>query len=253
MNGIGDHAGGGFHTTRWSVVLAARGRQGGGPKSQSDEQATQALRELCSAYWQPLYSFLRRLGHEPDDAMDLTQGFLVGLLQRGHMGNPDPARGRFRTYLLGALRHYLMDQADRRQAQKRGGQAEILPLLENADEVEQSYAHYSRVSDSPERAFLRHWGLQALETARQRLRVDYLADAKAEVFDALVDQIGGPPNPLPMAERAPCIGMTTDALKMALTRLRRRYGDTLRKLIAETVDSPDEVDAEIRYLIEALG
>jgi RNA polymerase sigma-70 factor (ECF subfamily) len=272
-----------FQTTRWSVVLAARRRQATGlekvqagqdgeetggdlvqltpPYSSSilapvlDPAAQQALRDLCAAYWQPVYSFLRRLGHSPDDAMDLTQGFLATLLERGHVGTPDPARGRFRTYLLGALRHYLMDQADQARAIKRGGAAQFLPLFDQNDTpaAEEACACAAPDMDSPERAYLRRWGLLTLETARQRLRAAYAADDKAPLFDALADQLGATPNPLPMPDRANQLGLTPEALKMALSRLRRRYGETLRTLIAETVDNPADVDAEIQFLIEAVG
>ena len=228
-----------FTATRWSVVLAAAG------------EADSALAVLCRAYWFPLYAFVRRQGVSPPDAEDLTQGFFTHLLGKGALASVDRGKGRFRTFLLASLKHYLADQRDRAAAQKRGGGKS--PISLDACSAEERYAVEPRHELSPDRLFDRRWALAVIEQALERLRHEYAVGGKETLFSELKPLLTAPGEARPYAEIGATLGMNEGAVKVAVHRLRQRYGAALRAEIAETVESPSEVDAELRYLLEALG
>lgn len=220
-----------FETTHWSVVLAA----GNG--------AADALARLCSAYWPPVFAFVRRQGYATEDAQDLTQGFFARLIEHGDLAAADQSRGRFRTFLLAACRHFLANDYDRRQALKRGGGA----IVVSVDDVELAD------TDTPERLFDRQWSLTLLERVLDSLREEYVRAGNAVTFDRLREFLTAGETLGSQSTAAHDLGMSTGAVKVAIHRLRRRYRIALREHIAETVESPDDVDDEIRYLLSSLA
>ena len=232
-----------FATTHWSVVLATGG--------DDPTEARAALEELCSAYWYPLYAYVRRRGHSPHDAQDLTQGFFARLLEKDYLAAADRTRGRFRSFLLASLKHYLANEWDRARAKKRGGAERIVRL--DARSAEGRYALEPSHELTAERAFERRWALTVLDHVMLRLREQYSAAGKATLFDALKGALAGGREAPPCAEVADGLGMTEGAVRVAAHRLRRRYRDLLRSEIAETVDAPDHVSEELRYLMSVLG
>lgn len=229
-----------FPTTRWSVVLdAARDRAGPG----------KALHELCESYWRPLYVYLRRQGHAPQDAEDLVQGFLAGLLEREAITGVERDRGRFRAYLLGALRNYLTKQRDRANAQKRGGGRVELGLTIDRKDGE---AGLDIPDDrTPEAAYAYAWAMEILGRARAALRQSYVDDGRADVFDALEPFLLSAETPA-YREVAARLGMTEPNARVAVHRLRTRFGARLRDEVADTVASEAEIDDEIRAVIDAV-
>ena len=228
-----------FSATRWSVVLAAAG------------DAPDALAALCRAYWYPLYAFLRRQGLSTHDAEDVTQGFFAHILGKDALANVDRAKGRFRTFLLASLKHFLADERDRAKAKKRGGGRTVISL--DACEAEERYALEPRDELSPDRLFDRRWAIAVIEQAIARLDAEYSGAGKGAIFDALKPLLTAPGSARPYAEIGAEFGMNEGAVKTAVHRLRQRYGAALRAEIAETVGSADEVDEELRHLLDALG
>ncbi len=231
-----------FATTRWSVVRAA----GGG----STQASRQALEVLCEAYWHPLYSYVRRQGESPEDAADLTQGFFARFLEKEHLHALRPEQGKFRSYLLGAMKHFLANEWDRKRAQRRGGGRPTLPL--DFEAAEGRYLREPTHDLTPERIYERGWAIALLDRVLTRLRREMEADGMLGHFDALKFSLSGGGGPL-HSETAARLGMTEAAVKQAAHRLRRRYRELLRDEIAHTVTGPDEVDDEIRCLFAALG
>lgn len=235
-------AGGEFLTTRWSVVLSA-GHAG-------SEAGRASLEVLCSSYWYPLYTYVRRRGHDADEARDLTQGFFTRLFEKQDIQDADPERGRFRAFLLTALKHYLANEWDREQAQKRGGgRVHVSIDMEGADE---RFGIRARREESPERSFERAWALALLERVLDALRKDYEARGKSETFAALKGFLTteGTESQAAIAER---LGTTEGAVKVAVHRLRGRYREAIRDEIASTLANPADIDAELATLFEALG
>ena len=232
-----------FATTHWSVVLAATGR--------SSTEAGNALSHLCSVYWYPVYSFVRRRGHNPQDAQDLAQEFFARLLERNWLARADRNRGRFRTFLLASLSHFLANEWDRAHAQKRGGAVQIIPL--QLGSAETRYGQEPPDPTTPEQIYERRWALALLETVLQRLSQECRAEGKAALFDALKPCLIGERDSQPYAALAAQLRMTEGSLKTAVHRLRRRYREILREEIAGTVETPAEIDAEMRYLLKALS
>lgn len=228
-----------FVTTRWSVVLSARA--GDSPES------SRALEDLCRAYWYPLYAHVRRLGHAPADAEDLTQAFFARLLEKRWLAAADQDRGRFRSFLLGSLKHFLANERDRARAQKRGGHVRIVPL--DPASGESWLQHEPASTRTPDREFDRRWALALLETVLARLEQEYTAHGKAPLFHLLKGTLGAAPAATPAAQLA----MSEGAMRVAAHRLRRRYRDLLRDEIAQTVATPAEVEAELRHLLAALA
>jgi RNA polymerase sigma-70 factor (ECF subfamily) len=232
-----------FATTHWSLILAAR--DGDAPA------ARLALARLCEAYWYPLYAYVRRRGHGADDAQDLTQDFFARLLARDFLGSLDPARGRFRAFLLAACNNFLANEYDRSHAQKRGGGVASLSL--DLAAAEGRYGREPSHEMTPEKLFQRRWALTLLDRVLARLREDYTGRGKGPLFDHLRVFLAGEQGAPSHAAAADGLGMTAGAVKVAVHRLRQQYRDLLRAEIAHTVEAPEQVDEEIRDLFAALG
>ncbi|RPI91514.1 MAG: sigma-70 family RNA polymerase sigma factor [Chloroflexi bacterium] len=231
-----------FAVTRWSVVLAAG-------KSESTH-ARAALEELCRAYWQPIYAFVRRQGHSPHDAQDLTQEFFARLLEKKYLETVDPAKGRFRSFLLASLKHFLANEWDKARALKRGG-GQVLLAIE-AHSAETAYALEPVEHLNPDKLFERRWALALLHSVMARLREDYVRGGKTELFEQLKTTLTGERRSLPYADIGAALHTSEGAIKVAVHRLRQRYRELLRDEIERTVASPAEVDEEIRALFGAL-
>jgi RNA polymerase sigma-70 factor (ECF subfamily) len=231
-----------FATTHWSLVVAAtRGET-------SPARARRALADLCRAYWYPLYAFVRSRGHSPDDAQDLTQAFFARVIETGGLAAADPERGRFRSYLLGAMKHFLANEWHQARARKRGGDVTIIEL--DAVDAEGRFALEPTHQPDPDARFDREWAREVTARALAALRVEHEARDRATLFDALKGSLTG--DEAPRRETAAQLGMTAGALKVAIHRLRARYRKLLRAEIAETVSDPEEIDSEMRHLVEAL-
>jgi RNA polymerase sigma-70 factor (ECF subfamily) len=207
-------------------------------------QAAEALENLCRTYWYPLYAFVRRRGYSPEDAQDLTQEFLASLLSTHALGTVHPAKGRFRSFLLASLNHFLANEWDKARTLKRGGDQPAISL----DTAETRYRAEPSEDMSPDRIFERQWARTLLAQVAERLRQNYQAAGKGPLFEALQVYLSGEKGLAPYRETADQLGLSIDALKKAVERLRRRYGELLREEIAHTVSDPAEVDEEIRYL-----
>jgi RNA polymerase sigma factor (sigma-70 family) len=231
-----------FVTTHWSIVLSA-GRS-------DTPRARDALERLCQVYWYPLYAYVRRRGYAPADAQDLTQEFFARLLARNWVSNADPHKGRFRTFLLTAMAHFLADEWDRCRAQKRGAGRQVLPF-----EVESGETRFQLEPPdplTPEKIYERRWAQALLETVFEQLRQAYAAEGKAALFDELKAGLAQRRSALPYAEIAGRLQMNEGALRVAVHRLRQRYREMLRAEIAHTVAGPGEVEEELRYLFRVL-
>ena len=230
-----------FTTTHWSVVLAA---------GQSTSPASQAaLEQLCRRYWYPLYAYARRHGYSPEDAQDLTQSFFERLLERDLLADLRPVGARFRSFLLNALKNHLASEWTRAHAGKRGGS--ILSLDDLSPEAR--YAQEAANAESPDAAFERRWASTVLQQALDRLRQEHVAAGKEPMFDLLADGLTGAAPSQPYAELAIQLGTTEAAVKMAIHRLRKRYGELLRLEVAQTVVTSAEIDQELRHLLSALA
>ncbi len=226
-----------FATTHWSRVLDAAGAD--------SPRAEAALAALCESYWLPLYAYVRRRGYPPPDAQDLTQGFFARLLRLGSLGSVCPERGKFRAFLLAALKHYLADCHDHATAQKRDARR-TLPL--------DAEARYHAIADeraTPERLFERQWALALLEATLARLRGEAEATGRGAWFEALCPALTGDAGP--HAELAARLGTTPEAVRVAIHRLRQRYRSLLREEILRTVGSQAEVEEELRALRRVLS
>jgi RNA polymerase sigma-70 factor (ECF subfamily) len=230
-----------FATTHWSVVLATT--------DQNSPQAAVALEQLCRTYWYPLYAYVRHRGHSPEDAQDLTQEFFYRLLQKEYLAQVDPRKGKFRSFLLAAINHFLANEWDRARTLKRGAGQPLISL----DTAETRYRTEPSESMSADRIFERQWALTLLAQVTAHLGEDYHAAGKGPLFDALQIYLSGDKGLPPYRETADKLGLSLDALKKAVERLRQRYGELLRQEIAHTVSDPREVDEEIRYLRSVLG
>ena len=232
-----------FRTTHWSVVLAAG--------DSASPKAAEALEKLCRTYWYPLYAHVRRRGYGPHDAQDLTQGFFARLLARHDLGSVHPHKGRFRSFLLAALQHFLADEWDKSSAQKRGGKVATLPL--DGTSAEHSYQQEPADELSPEKIYDRRWALTVLERAQANLETEFAADGKGHLYEALKIFLSGEKPQPTHAQVAARLGKSTDAVRCAVQRLRQRYGELIRAEVAHTVASPGHVDEEIRFLLAVIG
>jgi RNA polymerase sigma-70 factor (ECF subfamily) len=232
-----------FATTHWSVILKA-----GDVESPN---ADEALEKLCRAYWYPLYAFVRRSGHDRETAQDLTQGFFERLIQKNYLKQVDSGKGRFRSFLLVALKHFLANEWDRVQTSKRGGQYRFVTL--NEDWVKASERQDEMMALTPERLYERRWALLVLDTVKRKLVAESTAAGKGEVFEALRIYLTGETDKTPYADVAARLNMSSDAVRKAVERLRRRYGELLREEIAHTVGHPSEIEDEIRHLRQVLS
>jgi RNA polymerase sigma-70 factor (ECF subfamily) len=232
-----------FATTHWSVVLTAG--QGASP------DADAALEKLCRAYWYPLYAYIRRQGRSPHDAQDLTQEFFARLLEGNYIGSVQREKGKFRSFLLAALNHFLANERARDNAAKRGGGKALLCLDEQT--AEGRYSLESSAHDSPANAFDKRWAITLLERAFAQVREEFAAAGKKEVFDHLKNFLAEDTSAGDYAAVAGKLGMTAGAVTVAVHRLRHKYRDATRAEVAQTVANVHEIDDEIRYLFAVLA
>lgn len=231
-----------FATTHWSVVLAAA--------EEESPQAATALDRLCRTYWYPIYAYIRKQGYSPDDAQDLTQGFFAHILSRGFLKRADPNKGRFRSFVLGALRYFLADEWARFQAQKRGG-----GKLQSVIDTQVGEAKYQREAVDQldaENIFERRWALALLDRVLERLQKDFQDSGKNAVFDALRGFLIGERGPVTYAEAATKLGMTEGAVKVTVHRMRQRYRELFREEVSHTVDEPAALEDEVRHIFAVL-
>ncbi len=230
-----------FATTRWSIVLAAR--------APTEAEGNAALATLCRSYWYPLYAFVRRQGLGEHDAQDLTQEFFARLLEKGWLGGVERERGRFRSWLLASMKHFLANEWDRSRAKKRGGGVATLSF--DAMSAESRFRHEPADTATAEKLYDRRWALTLLDQVLARLRAEMSAAGKVGHFDALKFCLTG--DKTPYADVAAKLGMSEGAVKVAVHRLRERYRDLIRAEIAETVATPAEVEDELCHLLAALS
>lgn len=232
-----------FVTTRWTVVLSA-GRK-------SSPQAAVALEDLCRTYWYPLYAYVRHQGHSKEDAEDLTQSFFARFLEKNYLEGLRSEKGKFRAFLLAALKHFLANEWDKARRRKRGGGAAPLSLdwqdadtrfhIEPADQL------------SPDKLYDRTWAVTLLERVIARLRDEHAAEGKAKLFEQLKPALTAGKGAIPYAQAAGNCGVSEGAVRVAVHRLRRRYRELLREEIAQTLAHPAEVEEELRALFGAFA
>jgi RNA polymerase sigma factor (sigma-70 family) len=239
---LGMAGGGRFATTQWSLVLAAGLR-----KSAADEEA---LARLCALYWYPVFAFVRRRGHSAEDAEDLAQSFFARLIEKGDLASADRSRGRFRSFLLSACQHFLANEHEREQAQKRGGRR--LALSIDVADAERRYERALGHDETPEVVYERQWCLTLLAGVLEDLREEYRATGREPLFDRLKPFLTANDDGGTYAETARELAMTEGAVKVAVHRLRNRYRQTLRATVAATVASEDDVADEIQFCLRAL-
>lgn len=232
-----------FATTHWTLVLSA------GDLSRPD--ARDALAELCRIYWYPLYAFLRRQGHDAEEAQDLTQGFFARLVEKDYLKGVDQGRGRFRTFLLAALKHFTSNERDRLRALKRGGGIRLVSF--EFDTAEGMYAAEPRDDTTPETLFNRRWALAMLERAMTRVKAQYTASRQTDLFARLEPYLVGDSGLPAYAETAAGLAMTEGAVRVAIHRLRRRLRTALLAEIAATVVDERDIDEELRHLALVLA
>lgn len=230
-----------FSTTQWSVVFAA---------ASDNTESRNALESLCRAYWPPIYAYIRRTGYDGEQSRDLTQQFFVRVIEGGLLAGATPERGRFRSYLLGALKHFLADFQDWSQAQKRGGGREVFSL--DAMEGESSYCWEPADDRTPDKLFERRWALTVMVRALQRLEEECRLAGKGRLFASLRGFLSesGPDKTYP--EIAGDLGMTEAGTRMAVARLRRRLGEFVRAEVAETLGTHADLEDELRHLLHLL-
>ena len=232
-----------FATTHWSVVLAAKRSDG--------LLADAALEKLCRIYWPPLYAYIRREGYGAQDAQDLTQEFLSRFIQREWLGHLRDQRGKFRSFLLTFLKHFLSDERDKAGAQKRGGGKTLVSL--NDTLAEERYLDEPANGLTPDQIFDRRWAQTVMERALGRLREEYEARGKAALFEQLKDIQPGEHGESSYAEIGARLGLAEGTIASALHRLRQRHREILREEIGQTVAGPEEIDEEIRNLLAILS
>lgn len=235
-------AGGHFASTHWSVVLAAgdNGAVGG----------REALERLCRTYWYPLYVYVRRRGYAESDGQDLTQEFFARLLEKKYLRLADPNRGKFRSFLLKSLQHFLVNEWEKARTEKRGG-GQVLISLE-VDSAETRYAAEPAQELTLDETYEKRWAVTLIEAVLARLREDYTSDGRGQIFEALKGCIWGDGDTSSYPDLATRLGLTEGAVKVAVHRLRVRYRGLLRAEVANTVATPNEVDGELRHLMAVL-
>jgi RNA polymerase sigma-70 factor (ECF subfamily) len=235
--------GGCFATTHWSVIVNTR--------ALDSSVAREALEQLCKTYWYPLYAFVRRQGRAPHDAQDLTQEFFARLLEKNYLDDVRRERGKFRSFLLASMKHFLANEWDRARAQKRGGANAHVPI--DTQSAETRYGLEPSHDHTPEKLFERRWALTLLDNVLARLREEFVASGKAEQFDQLKVALTADKRAVPYAELGARLRISQGAVKVAVHRLRARYREVLRAEIANTVASAADVEQEIRHLFAALA
>ena len=233
-----------FATTHWSVVLAAATHH-------DTARARDALARLCQIYWYPLYDYVRRRGHSAHDAQDLTQAFFAQLLARQSLATAEPERGRFRSFLLAVMNHFLANEWKKGMAQKRGAGGQNLSL--DWALAEQRFDLEPATYAAPDKLFEKQWALTLLAEVLNRLEGEYQAEGKTDLFAALKPTLMGARESQPYAELAGKLGLNESAIKVAVHRLRKRYRELIHAEIANTLDNPGEVEAEMRHLFQVLA
>jgi RNA polymerase sigma-70 factor (ECF subfamily) len=232
-----------FATTQWTVVLRAGG--------ENSLAADEALERLCRAYWYPLYVFIRRSGSTQHDAEDLTQGFFARLLEKGYLSGLNRNRGKFRSFLLAAFQHFAANQRREARAQKRGGGCNFISL--DDESMEEQYMRSASTAATAEQLFERQWAVTLLERVIADLHEEFVIADKAILFEELKVFLTGDKPACGYAQLATKLGTTEAALKMAVSRLRQRYGELLRAEIANTVSDPADIEGELQALFAAMG
>jgi len=235
----------GFMPTRWTLVLRARGESAA---------AQAALSDLCEAYYGPVLAFIRGEGRDEDTARELTQGFFAQLLAGHHLRTVEPGHGRFRSYLLGAVKHFLADERRRANAAKRGGGQAPVSLSAHADTATTTELQVpDPAGPVPDTVFDREWALTLVDRAINLLASEFATAGKGEQFETLKPWLLGEVEPLSQADAARRLGMTEGAAKVAIHRLRKRFRELVKTEIAQTVSDPDQAQEELRYLVEVLA
>ncbi len=233
-----------FATTHWSLVLSARDRQ--------SPQSAAALEKLCRAYWYPLYAYIRRAGQSKENAEDLTQAFFARLLDKNYLDSARQERGRFRSFLLVALKRFLANEWERAHAQKRGGFQTQISL--DTDLAERKFqSELTAMQLPPDRAFERRWALTLLEQTMARLRTEFESAGKISEFERLKIFLTADKHEIPYAKVADELNMNENALRVAVHRLRKRYRELFREEIAHTLAEGENVENELRHLMSALS
>lgn len=232
-----------FATTHWSVVLAAA--------NEPTPETAAALESLCRTYWYPLYAYVRHRGQSPEDAQDLTQEFFLRLLRNDYLSQADPNRGKFRSFLLGSMNHFLANEWDRAKRLKRGGHVTFVSLDEST--VEQRYLNEDAGGRTPAQLYDRAWATAVLAKVLSRLRLETAASGQGERFEELKVILMGERPSVTYSVLAGKLGTTEAALKMAVQRMRRRYAELVREEIAQTVGSALEVEQELAELRDVLS
>jgi RNA polymerase sigma-70 factor (ECF subfamily) len=232
-----------FATTHWSVVVEAG--------QEDSPRASEAISHLCETYWYPLYAYVRRQGHPPHDAQDLTQEFFARLLARNYLGTVGREKGKFRSFLLAALNHFMADERDRAMAAKRGGGKALISLDEH--DAETRYQADMASPLSPDKIFEKRWATTLLEQAFAKLRAESVAAEKGQKFDRLSVFLQDGTDPGDYTEVGRELGMAANSVAAAVHRLRQRYRELVRAEIANTVASPEEIQEEMRHLFAAFS
>ncbi|MGB0581725.1 MAG: RNA polymerase sigma factor [Limisphaerales bacterium] len=227
-----------FATTCWTQILAAGGND--------SSVARASLEQLCGAYWYPLYAFARQSGQGPENAQDLTQGFFCRLLENNYLAQADREKGRFRTFMLSAFKHFMAKEWRREQALKRGGDREFISI--DGSEAEHRYGGEMKEDMTPDRIFERKWAITILDRTLSALREEYHDSGREAVFEQLKEIITTGTTGRSYADIADTLDLKEGAVKVAAHRLRQRYRDTLRHEIAQTVGSEDDIDEELNNL-----
>ena len=232
-----------FATTHWTVVLSAQ--------DVNSPEAQAALERLCRTYWPALYAYVRREGHPPADAADLTQAYFARFFEKQFLNDVDRSKGRFRSFLLKTLNHFIVDEWRRAHAQKRGGSHSVISI--NVDDWETRCAHELSSDVTPEKLFDRRWAMMLFEKALARLEEDSARTGKAREFELLKPFLSNPSGDGAYAEAAVELGIAERAVAVQVHRLRKRYGQMVREEVAQTVASPDEIEAELKHLLDVLS
>lgn len=232
-----------FRTTHWSVVLAAG--------DQNSVQGYEALTKLCQTYWLPVYAFVRKRGHSPDQAKDLTQDFFAKFLEKNSVARAMRERGRFRSFLMTSVENFLRNAHERSQTQKRGGGRPLISL--DDQDAEGFYLEEAADDLDPASAFELRWALTILDRVMQRLRQEYVQHGRGDLFEALQAHIWGDAESIPYPQLAQRFGMSLTNVKVTAHRLRENYRTFLREEIAQTVAQPGDIDDEVRYLMRVVS
>jgi RNA polymerase sigma factor (sigma-70 family) len=230
-----------FSPTRWSIVLAARSGSGG---------RREALEQLCATYWPPIYGYLRRRGRSPADAEDLAQAFFLHLIEGDFLDRPDPAQGRFRGYLVGALKHFLASHHERESAQKRGGRTTFIGWSEI--DAEREFAALDRSQPDPAELYETSWALTLLGSALAKLGQEQAEAGKARQFEVLKPFLSATPSRGEYDQAAQALGSTRTTVAVWVHRLNQRYAELVRLAVAATLRDPADTDEELRHLLTVL-